>query len=339
MRFLLPLIFVASLAKAQYKIVETTLLESAENAPEAHASTIVEVDNGEILAAWFSGEYEGHEDVGISLARYKNKKWESGVKVASAEVVDGKKYPCWNPVLLRNSLGKILLFYKVGPNPREWWGQLITSTDNGKTWSKPEKLPAGFLGPIRAKSIRLPYPSFLHPSSYENPKDDYWTIHFEISDEDGKDWKKIEVDNGKYQAIQPTLLYLPDMKILSLSRSRHNKVIASISEDLGHSWGELFLTDLPNPNAGIDAVYVDENDYLMVYNPLLAGKEWWEGRNKILLGHSTDGLNWKEVITLEDKEKGEYSYPAIILAEDGKIHITYTDDRKKIKHVVVEKTR
>jgi predicted neuraminidase len=46
-----------------------------------------------------------------------------------------------------------------------------------------------------------------------------------------------------------------------------------------------------------------------------------------------DGNNWKDFLTLESRP-GEYSYPAIIQASDGKIHITYTYLRKKIKHVM-----
>lgn len=39
------------------------------------------------------------------------------------------------------------------------------------------------------------------------------------------------------------------------------------------------------------------------------------------------------IAVLEDGKKEEYSYPAIIQTGDGKIHITYTYDRKNIRHV------
>ncbi len=39
---------------------------------------------------------------------------------------------------------------------------------------------------------------------------------------------------------------------------------------------------------------------------------------------------------IEKEEKGEFSYPAMIQAENGLVHMTYTWNRQKVKHVVVE---
>jgi alpha-L-fucosidase len=68
---------------------------------------------------------------------------------------------------------------------------------------------------------------------------------------------------------------------------------------------------------------------------LKSGKQWDNGRKKLNVAVSTDGLTWKDVYHLEDKENGEYSYPAIIQDGKGLVHITYTSDRKNIRHVVL----
>jgi predicted neuraminidase len=56
------------------------------------------------------------------------------------------------------------------------------------------------------------------------------------------------------------------------------------------------------------------------------------------LAISTNGINWKPVMTLE-RQEGEYSYPAIIQSEDGLVHITYTYRRKSVKYVIVDPSK
>jgi alpha-L-fucosidase len=51
---------------------------------------------------------------------------------------------------------------------------------------------------------------------------------------------------------------------------------------------------------------------------------------------SEDGITWKELLVLENQSSGEFSYPAIIQAKDGSIHLTYTYNRKKIKYISLQ---
>ena len=115
--------------------------------PSCHASTIVETEDG-LLVAWFGGTREKDPDVGIWLSRFTGGKWTVPVEVANGIQQDKKRYPTWNPVLFNTGSG-IKLFYKVGPSPKNWWGEVIASADNGKTWSLPVRLPEGIFGPIK----------------------------------------------------------------------------------------------------------------------------------------------------------------------------------------------
>lgn len=62
----------------------------------------------------------------------------------------------------------------------------------------------------------------------------------------------------------------------------------------------------------------------------------WGRRNVLNLAVSEDGVKWKEVATIEKEDTGEFSYPAMIQTSDGLIHMTYTWNRQKVKHVVVD---
>jgi predicted neuraminidase len=71
--------------------------------------------------------------------------------------------------------------------------------------------------------------------------------------------------------------------------------------------------------------------HLLVYNHLISG------RNMLNAAVSEDGIDWKPAVLLENDIKDtEYSYPAVIQSHDGMIHITYTWNRKLIKHVILD---
>ena len=49
-----------------------------------------------------------------------------------------------------------------------------------------------------------------------------------------------------------------------------------------------------------------------------------------------DGKTWNVVETADEMLLGEFSYPAIIQAGDGMLHLVYTFNRRHIKHVVYD---
>ena len=302
---------------------------------QCHASTLVEVAPGQLLAAWFGGSHEGGKDVIIWTSQRGKNGWSKPVPVANGIINDTLRYPTWNPVLFKDKNGVLHLFYKVGPNPREWWGMVMTSTNNGKSWSAPVRLPEGILGPIKNKPIQLADGTILSPSSKES--DRAWRAHMERSTDGGRTWQFIPIDTaGSFDVIQPSILQYPDGRLQVLCRSKQGHVVQAWSDDKGKSWGKLTPTSLLNPNAGTDAVSLQDGSQLIVYNPDVPGRDWWNGRSKLHAAVSKDGTTWTDVAVLENGTKEEFSYPAVIQTSDGKVHITYTFDRKNIKHVVLE---
>lgn len=341
MRVTLLTILLAAVAAHQQNppaspaIVISELIYETAPFPSAHASTIVETQNG-LVAAWFGGTREKDPDVGIWVSRHEGARWSVPVEIANGVQPDGKRHPCWNPVLYQPTAGPLVLFYKVGPSPDTWWGLARTSTDQGKTWSSAIKLPDGILGPIRAKPIELAKGTMLAGSSTEN---DGWIVHMEQYSGDwsaaslaaSASWQKSAPLNTakEFGAIQPTILVHSATSLQILCRTRQAVIAESWSQDGGRTWSPLKATTLPNPSAGIDTVHLADGRFLLVYNPTATG------RAKLDIALSADGKVWNRAVVLEDSP-GEYSYPAMIQSRDGRVHVTYTWRRERIKHVVID---
>jgi predicted neuraminidase len=321
-------------AQKQWILARQELLFHDPPFLQCHASTIVELSSGELMAAWFAGTREGAKDVCIWSSTGKGSSWTKPVVLACGEITDTLRYPCWNPVLFKSSTGKLFLFYKVGPSPQQWWGMMRSSADEGKTWSVAVKLPEGMLGPIKNKPYQLPDGSILAPSSEETKTK--WSVHLERSADDGNTWTKILIDTSDFDVIQPSILNYGHGKLQILCRSKQGAVVQAWSPDNGQTWGKLSRTELLNPNSGTDAVTLKDGRQLIVYNPDLPGKEWNNGRAKLHVAISADSTHWKDILRLENGTKEEFSYPAVIQAKDGSVHVTYTYDRKNIKHVVIK---
>ncbi|WP_294312142.1 sialidase family protein [uncultured Chryseobacterium sp.] len=303
---------------------------------QCHASTIAQAADGKLLSAWFGGPHEGSKEVVIWGIRTEENSWSQPEILADGRISDSVRYPCWNPVLFRAKNEKtIYLYYKVGPNPREWWGMVKTSEDNGKTWSQAKRLPESILGPIKNKPIELSNGNIISPSSKEIDEN-RWTAHVEISKDHQKNWTSYPIDpSSKFNVIQPSILMHKDGSLQALCRSKEGVVATSWSKDNGITWTALAATKLANPNSGTDAISC-KDFFLIVYNPELPGKEWWEGRTKLRLAYSYNGTDWQDLMSLEDEKKGEFSYPTIFRDKKGLVHITYTYNRVNIKHWILK---
>ena len=126
-----------------------------QNAPhkECHASTLAQTSRG-LVAAWFGGTKEKNPDVGIWSSYHDGKRWSSPRQWADGLQHKNLRYPCWNPVLYQPEANEpLMLFFKVGPNPREWWGELMLSHDRGRSFQPAQRLPEGIDGPTLKKSM------------------------------------------------------------------------------------------------------------------------------------------------------------------------------------------
>ncbi|MBB3475637.1 exo-alpha-sialidase [Sphingomonas sp. BK345] len=318
-------------------IVASEFVDPAPPYPQAHASTIVQLADGALAAAWFGGSGEGHGDVRIWFARRTAAGWDTPRAVATG---DGQ--PTWNPVLFQPRGAPLQLYYKVGPNPRDWWGMVIESRDGGRQWGAPRRLPAGVLGPIKNKPIVARDGAWLAPSSREvgSAAHNRWYALVERSTDRGRTWRALPAIASPrgLEAIQPSLLTLRDGRLLAVARTRQGVLAQSWSRDAGRHWSPLTALALPNPNAGTDAVTLADGRQLLVYNDSTnhpgsdTGPRW-----PLAVALSDDGVRWRRVLTLESEPRPDgYAYPAVIQARDGLVHVTYTWNRERIRHVAID---
>lgn len=290
--------------------------------PLCHAATLVETASGELMAAWYGGSRQGAQDVRIWGANYRDHQWHAPRQLT--EPLPDNTDAHWDPVLFsQDSL--LHLYFRAGKSPRLWQSYHQLSPDYGYSWSSAQPQIQGFHGPIRNQPLVLSEERTLYPSSTENHG---WQAHIEVQDRQNM-IRALLPDPLYLDAIQPALLDHGDCVVQALCRTRSGIIAQSHSRDCGDSWSELEATSLPNPSAAIGATTLRNGLHLLVYNPVTTG------RSPLVVALSDDGQTWHHQLTLEDSE-GEFSYPAVIEADNGSIHIVYTWHRKAIRHVELE---
>lgn len=319
------------------KIKKEYIFETDKYFNACHASTILKLPDGDILAAWFAGTREGNGDVRIWYAKKHKDNWSEPICLKTSTNV-----PHWNPVLHLKENGTVRLFYKAGEKISHWITEYCDSSDFGKTWTSPKILIkddySGGRGPVKNKCIKTTAGLLLAPASTEQNKQ--WRCFIDISDDDGDTWHKApyivrprKQPTGLVRMIQPTLWQDEYGIIHALMRTDKGYVYYSQSADNGKNWTKAEKTDIPNNNSGIDCVKGTDGCIYLVCNPV---SENWGARSPLVLMKSADnGKNFSTIATLEDKNGGEFSYPAIISFEN-KLHITYTYERKNIVYTEIE---
>jgi predicted neuraminidase len=130
--------------------------------------------------------------------------------------------------------------------------------------------------------------------------------------------------------IQPTLVPLDDDRVLMILRDRRaeRRLHTAYSDDNGWTWSDATPSGLPNPDSAIDALRLRDGRILVVYN------DAHDSRENLRLAVSSDtGRTWQAGPVLETETNREYSYPFLVEDRRGQIHLTYTWQRERIKHV------
>ena len=326
--------------------IQEFIVEEDREFDSGHASTLLELNDGNVIVSWFAGSWEKGSDVAIWVARRMNGVWEKPRRICNERCV-----AMWNPVLFRKSNGNIILFYKVGETISQWKTFYIESDNEGESFGAPMELVEGDIGgrgPVKNKPIRLKDGTVLAPASLEGG---VWDCFVDISTDDCKTWEKsgmvplrrasydIQALNRPYNKhycygkgiIQPTLWQDKDEYVHMLTRSTSSRIFRSDSTDGGRTWSLAYDTGIPNNNSGIDIAVLPDGRLVLVYNPRENLPNYYKGpRTPLVVAYSEDnGETFHELAVLEDGP-GEFSYPAIICNDRNEIMVSYTWRRERI---------
>ncbi len=314
----------------------------------AHAPTILEMPNGDLLLAWFAGSFEGGTDINIICSRLPKgaDKWEEPVTVSNDPERSDQ-----NPSLFLGPDGAAWAMYtsqlgrKPGVDNMQFTSQvrLQKSFDNGKTWSDYETIfpEEGTFArqPIQILSNgRWIYGNWICRESPDGLAGD--PSAFKISDDQGKTWKHVDMPNSRGR-VHPNVVELEDGHLVAFMRSRlADHIYMSESKDYGDSWSEPWPTVLPNNNSGISAIKLASGRICIAYNhsscpeAVKNGSAWPGLRCPVTVALSEDGGKTFPLIrTMElgegyigDENKSnnrQYEYPYICQGSDGRLHLAF----------------
>ena len=298
---------------------------SAETLPSVpdkvgyHAASVCELDNGKLLAAWYS--YGDHGDELAGSAIYTSMKDAHGWSVAS--VFRDSPQGDGNPVLYAEG-NKVWLFQAVVPGG---WStahiEFQWSEGQDNSWSAPAVVSSALGSNVRFPPIRLKNGELLLPAY-----DDLLSRSLFFASSDGVNWQeRAALSTGLSGTnIQPSIAQLDDGDIVAVMRdtTAHN-ILVSFSSDNGATWTKPIASPFPNPGAPSAIVKLKSGRLLLVYNNMSLG-----ARDKLSAALSPDdGVTWTAPKVIAEVDS---SYPTAIQGANGMIHVVYSSGREAIIH-------
>jgi predicted neuraminidase len=309
-----------------------------------HPSSITELDNGDLLLAYYGGggEYETASAVYGSRLKSGSRRW-SRPQVLSSNPM----YSMGNPVIWQAPDQQVWLFFVVRPGDT-WSTSRIgakISDDRGQTWSDTFMVTFDAGTMVRSRPIVMSNGRYLLPIYHETGEDTEMTaadtgslfLHF---DPTTRTWSRSNMVFSRMGNLQPAAVELAPGHLMALCRrggdympGDDGAVVRTESRDAGETWSAGVETEFPNPNASVELIRLQSGNLLFVYNHSMSA------RTPLRAVLSTDGgQTWPRRLDLASGP-GSFSYPTAIQTRDGRIHVTFTaDERTVIRRAIFTET-
>lgn len=305
-----------------------------------HPCTMTELDNGDLMIAYYggSGEYEDDSKVWAIRKAKGADTWSEPVALADTPF-RGEG----NPVIWQAPDGRVWLWY-VQRYGETWSDSRVkgkVSTDGGESWSDSFMMTFTQGMMVQALPTALNDGTYLLPAYHETGHDregtaaDTASLFFHI-DPKTNTWSEtgtIVSDKGN---LQPQAVQLSDKHLVAYCRRGgtfdpwpDGRIIRAESHDGGMTWSKGEPSQFKNPNAAISFIKLTNGHLVLVYNDSIGE------RNPLTVSISTDDdTTWPYKYDIAKSDSSQtFAYPSAIQTRDGNIHVVCTSDvRKTILH-------
>jgi predicted neuraminidase len=309
-----------------------------------HPAAITELANGDLFLAWYGGdgEYKPGTAVYGSRRAKAGSTWSTPVVLARDPF-----YSVGNPVIWQAPDGIVWLWYVIRPGAT-WSTSRIAvkiSTDGAKTWSDSSVADFEEGTMVRGKPVVLADGDYLLPVWKETGNDtevvgsDTASFFLRYNPR-SKTWTESTRIHGPVGALQPAVAALSASDLVAFCRrgggygtGSKGFVVRSESHDGGRTWTPGKETSIPNPNAAIDLLRLQNGHLMLIYNDSMTN------RTPLTVALSTDGdKTWPYKRNIAEG-RNDFAYPFAIQTRDGKIHVVFTSNgRTLINHAVFEES-
>jgi predicted neuraminidase len=307
----------------------------------SHVASIVELPDGRLVTSWYAGSREGAADVAVYLSAFApgQTRWSMPRAVVTRESAqrDLKRAirKVGNAVIFADPAGKLWMIY-VSVSIGGWSGSSLNvtmSSDAGETWTPSQRLT---LSPVfNIAELVKNAPVALMDGGWAVPIYHELTSTFPeilwLRESAGEIRATKSRMSAGWYGYQPALAPLDTRRAVALLRDdgATNAISLTRTEDAGDTWSAPRALDLPNPDAGLDAIRLADGRVLLAFNDSVSGRE-----NLRLAVSADDGRTWARVATLAEEAEADFSYPFLAQTRNGEIHLLYTWKRSAIKHIV-----
>ena len=329
------------LAQAPAPVISRVFGPETPTGPYKHPACLTELSNGDLYLVYYGGQGEYARDTTVFGSRLRKgaQAWSAPIPIAKDPFRS-----VGNGVIWQAPDDVVWLFYVVrfGATWNTSRIQAKVSHDHGATWSDafPVALEAGMM--VRNRPLVLHDGSYLLPVYLEDGADTESvgpksTSRFLRFDPKTREWTALGEIRSAKGNIQPAVVEVAPNHLIAYARrggdygpTTDGWMVRAESTDGGRTWTEGKDSAFPNPNSAVDFLKLQSGALLLVYNDHMFK------RTPLMLALSDDRDKTYPIKRALATGENSYAYPIALQARDGRIHLIYTQDaRKVITHAVV----